>query len=74
VDPSHASGRWDSVIPLARASVAVGADGLIIEVHQNPSEALSDGPQSLKPEKFAGLMRDIRTIAASVARAEKTTL
>ncbi len=74
VDPSHASGRWDSVIPLARASVAVGADGLIVEVHQNPSEALSDGPQSLKPEKFAGLMRDIRTIAASVTRAEKPIL
>jgi 3-deoxy-7-phosphoheptulonate synthase len=68
VDPSHASGRWDSVIPLARAAVAVGADGLIVEVHQNPAMALSDGPQSLKPEKFAGLMRDIRTIAASVGR------
>ena len=71
VDPSHASGRWDSVIPLARASVAVGADGLIVEVHQKPSEALSDGPQSLKPEKFAGLMRDIRTIAASIPHQEK---
>lgn len=71
VDPSHASGRWDSVIPLARASVAVGADGLIIEVHQNPSEAFSDGPQSLKPEKFKGLMHDILTIAASVPRDEK---
>ncbi len=67
VDPSHASGRWDSVIPLARASVAVGADGLIVEVHQNPAEALSDGPQSLNPEKFAGLMRDIRPSPASVA-------
>ena len=71
VDLSHASGRWDSVIPLARASVAVGADGLIVEVHQKPSEALSDGPQSLKPEKFAGLMRDIRTIAASIPHQEK---
>lgn len=68
VDPSHASGRWDSVIPLARAAVAVGADGLIVEVHQNPAEAFSDGPQSLKPEKFAGLVRDIRAIAASVGR------
>jgi 3-deoxy-7-phosphoheptulonate synthase len=68
VDPSHASGRWDSVIPLARAAVAVGADGLIIEVHQNPAEAFSDGPQSLKPEKFERLMRDIRVIAASVGR------
>jgi 3-deoxy-7-phosphoheptulonate synthase len=68
VDPSHASGRWDSVIPLARSAVAVGADGLIVEVHQNPAEALSDGPQSLKPEKFASLMRDIRTIAEAVGR------
>jgi 3-deoxy-7-phosphoheptulonate synthase len=74
VDPSHASGRWDSVIPLARAAVAVGADGLIVEVHQNPKEALSDGPQSLKPEKFAGLMGDIRTIAASVGRRVGATL
>ncbi|MHB9027272.1 MAG: 3-deoxy-7-phosphoheptulonate synthase, partial [Candidatus Latescibacterota bacterium] len=68
VDPSHASGRWDSVIPLARAAVAVGADGLIVEVHQNPAEAFSDGPQSLKPEKFGRLMRDIRVIAGSVGR------
>lgn len=68
VDPSHASGRWDSVIPLARAAIAVGGDGLIIEVHQNPSEAVSDGPQSLKPEKFLNLMRDIRVIAQSVNR------
>lgn len=73
VDPSHASGRWDSVIPLARAAVAVGADGLIVEVHQNPKEALSDGPQSLKPEKFASLMGDIRTIAASVGRRIEAT-
>ncbi len=68
VDPSHASGRWDSVIPLARAAVAVGADGLVVEVHQNPSEALSDGPQSLKPPKFENLMRDIRVIAGSMGR------
>ena len=68
VDPSHASGRWDSVIPLARAAVAVGADGLIVEVHQNPTEALSDGPQSLKPDKFRNLMQDIHTIAEAVGR------
>lgn len=68
VDPSHASGRWDSVIPLARAAVAVGADGLIVEVHQNPKEAFSDGPQSLKPDKFLNLIQDIRLIAKSVGR------
>ncbi len=68
VDPSHASGRWDSVIPLARAAVAVGADGLVIEVHQNPVEAFSDGPQSLKPARFRGLIEDIRVIARSVGR------
>ena len=68
VDPSHSSGRYDSVLPLARAAVAVGADGLIIEVHQNPQEALSDGPQSLKPEKFEILMKEIRYIADSVER------
>jgi 3-deoxy-7-phosphoheptulonate synthase len=68
VDPSHASGRWDSVIPLARAAVAVGADGLIVEVHQNPAEAFSDGPQSLKPGNFRNLMQDIHAIAKSVGR------
>ena len=52
VDPSHASGKWHYVNPLAKAAVAVGADGLMIEIHQNPVDALSDGVQSLKPEKF----------------------
>jgi len=73
VDPSHASGRWDSVIPLARAAVAAGADGLLVEVHQNPAEALSDGPQSLKPENFRRLVRDVRIIAESVGRKIGTT-
>lgn len=62
-DPSHAIGRWNAVLPLARASVAVGADGLIVEVHQNPQEALSDGAQSLKPEKFRRMMQEIDAIA-----------
>ena len=68
VDPSHACGRWDSVPPLARAAVATGADGLIIEVHMNPLEAFSDGPQSLKPEKFSQLMKDIKNIATAIGR------
>jgi 3-deoxy-7-phosphoheptulonate synthase len=59
VDPSHAAGRRDLVAPLARASLAVGADGLIIEVHHQPEKALSDGPQSLRPEEFADLVKSI---------------
>ena len=63
VDPSHAIGQWKFVLPLAKASVAVGADGLMIEVHHNPQQALSDGPQSLKPERFIKLMEEIEAIA-----------
>jgi 3-deoxy-7-phosphoheptulonate synthase len=62
VDPSHASGHWKYVIPLARAAVAVGADGLLIEVHPEPEKAFSDGIQSLKPEKFYQLMEEIRAL------------
>jgi 3-deoxy-7-phosphoheptulonate synthase len=62
VDPSHAAGRFDMVIPLARAAVAVGADGLLIEVHPNPATALSDGGQQLKPKQFAQLMAEIRPL------------
>ena len=68
VDPSHAAGMWWMVEPLAKAAVAVGADGLIIEVHNNPEEALCDGAQSLKPKKFASLMQDLRGIAQIVGR------
>lgn len=64
VDPSHAAGKWSMVEPLSKASVAVGADGLIIEVHHQPELALSDGAQSLKPNKFAKLMNSIEKIAA----------
>ena len=63
VDPSHAAGRRDQVIPLSRASVAVGADGLMVEVHNDPTHALSDGPQSLYPEQFEDLMRQVRMLA-----------
>jgi 3-deoxy-7-phosphoheptulonate synthase len=60
VDPSHAAGTWKYVIPLSRAAIAVGADGLIVEVHPEPEKAVSDGLQSLKPEKFYQLMDEIR--------------
>lgn len=62
VDPSHAAGRRDLVPPLARAAVAAGCDGLIIEVHHDPDRALSDGAQSLYPPQFAALMQDLRTL------------
>ncbi|HIP97420.1 MAG TPA: 3-deoxy-7-phosphoheptulonate synthase [Anaerolineae bacterium] len=68
VDPSHATGRWELVEPLSRAAVAAGADGLLIEVHPHPEEALSDGAQSLKPARFADLMRSLRPVAAAVGR------
>ncbi len=68
VDPSHGTGHWDLVAPMAKGAVACGADGLIIEVHPKPEEALSDGPQSLKPSKFVQLMRELRPVAEAVGR------
>jgi len=68
VDPSHGTGRWELVGPVARAAVAAGADGLLIEVHPHPQQALSDGAQSLKPEKFAQLMKELRRVAEAVGR------
>ena len=68
VDPSHAAGMWWMVEPLAKAAVAVGADGLIIEVHNDPEHALCDGAQSLKPERFGRLMQDLKIIAGVVGR------
>jgi 3-deoxy-7-phosphoheptulonate synthase len=62
VDPSHAAGNWKYVIPLCRAAVAVGADGLLVEVHPEPEKAVSDGSQSLKPEKFYRLMEEIKIL------------
>lgn len=67
-DPSHATGRRDKVIPLARAAVAAGADGIIVEVHNDPEKALSDGPQALYPEQFEQLMKQLRMIAPAVER------
>ncbi|MDP3001239.1 MAG: 3-deoxy-7-phosphoheptulonate synthase [Bryobacterales bacterium] len=67
-DPSHGTGRRDKVLPMARAAVAAGADGLLIEVHPDPDHALSDGAQSLKPEQFAELVQQLRIIAQAVGR------
>ena len=69
VDPSHGTGKRNKVLPLSRAGVAVGADGLIVEVHNDPDRALSDGPQSLYPDQFAELMREVAAIAPIVGRA-----
>jgi len=68
VDPSHGTGRRHKVIPLARAAIAVGADGVMIEVHADPDRALSDGPQALYPEQFATLMDELRSLAPIVKR------
>jgi 3-deoxy-7-phosphoheptulonate synthase len=67
-DPSHATGRRDKVPAMARATVAAGGDGLLIEVHPNPDKALSDGAQSLFPEQFVTLMDTLRIIAPAVGR------
>ncbi len=68
VDPSHCSGIWDYVAPLSKAAVAVGADGLLIEVHDEPEKAVCDGPQALKPAKFDKLMGELRLIAKAIGR------
>ena len=68
VDPSHATGKWGLVAPLSKAAVAAGADGLLIEVHPNPEEALSDGPQQLLPDNFCTLMKELAAVAACVGR------
>ena len=67
-DPSHATGRRDKVPPMARAAVAAGADGLLIEVHNDPDHALCDGPQSLLPEQFITLIHQLRLIAEAIDR------
>ena len=68
VDPSHGTGHWEYVEPMAMAGVAAGADGLLIEVHPRPEEALSDGPQSLKPDRFAALMTRLRKVTRALDR------
>jgi len=71
IDPSHATGKWDLVIPVSRASAAVGADGIMVEVHPNPEEALSDGAQSLTPANFVQLMEEITPIVGMMKRRMK---
>jgi len=68
VDPSHGTGKRNMVLPLARAAVAVGADGLMIEVHHQPDKALSDGAQSMYPDQFVELMDEISQIATAIHR------
>ena len=68
VDPSHGTGKWELVEPMSRAAIAAGADGLIVEVHPRPEEALSDGAQSLKPARFAALVESLKPIAEAVGR------
>jgi 3-deoxy-7-phosphoheptulonate synthase len=68
VDPSHGTGKRDKVLPMARAAVAVGADGILVEVHHQPDKALSDGPQSIYPSQFAQMMDEIEQIAPVVHR------
>ena len=67
-DPSHGTGKWELVTPVARAAVAAGADGLIVEVHPDPAHALSDGSQSLKPDNFSRLVQDVRRVAEAIGR------
>ncbi len=67
-DPSHGTGHWNLVIPMARAAIAAGADGLMVEVHADPAKALSDGAQSLKPKKFEQLIAEVRKIAHAMDR------
>lgn len=68
VDPSHATGNWKYVSALSKGAIATGADGLIIEVHIDPANAMSDGPQSLRPAKFAQLMKELEPIAVAVGK------
>jgi 3-deoxy-7-phosphoheptulonate synthase len=68
VDPSHAAGKWGLVGPLSKAAIAVGADGLIIEVHTSPEDAMSDGAQSLIPSNFTSLMGELKNLAKAIGR------
>ncbi|MFH1092698.1 MAG: 3-deoxy-7-phosphoheptulonate synthase [Candidatus Omnitrophota bacterium] len=68
VDPSHATGKWSLVTPVSKAAIAAGADGLIVEVHVHPEEAMSDGTQSLNTENFATLVKEVRAVAHAVGR------
>jgi 3-deoxy-7-phosphoheptulonate synthase len=67
-DPSHGTGQWKLVAPMSRAAIAAGADGIMVEVHPNPKEALSDGPQSLNFDSFRQLMEEVSKIAGILGR------
>jgi len=73
VDPSHGTGRHDLVLPMSRAAIAAGADGLIVEVHPDPETALSDGDQSITPENFSALMAEVDKIAVAMGRSTSVT-
>jgi 3-deoxy-7-phosphoheptulonate synthase len=73
IDPSHSTGNWQFVESIARAGIAAGADGLIVEVHAHPEEALSDGSQSLKPERFASMVQQVKAIAQAIGRSLAVT-
>ena len=74
VDPSHGTGKRNKVLPLSRAGIAVGADGILVEVHHRPEEALSDGPQSILPDAFAQLVREVDAIAGVLGRSLQPAL
>ena len=73
VDPSHGTGSWDLVLPMAQAAVAAGADGIMVEVHQDPSAALSDGFQSLRPDKFKVLLERLSRLAPLMGKSLPAT-
>ena len=74
LDPSHSTGDWRYVASLARSGIAAGADGLIVEVHPDPSNALSDGAQSLKPKRFAEMVNQVNIISDAMKAANMTAL
>ena len=74
IDPSHGTGKRNKVLPLSRASIAVGADGVLVEVHHKPEEALSDGPQAILPDVFDQLVREVDAIAQVLGRSLQPAL
>jgi 3-deoxy-7-phosphoheptulonate synthase len=74
VDPSHGTGKRNKVLPMSRAAIAIGADGVLVEVHHKPEEALSDGPQAILPDEFARLVRECEAVAQVVGRSLQPAL
>jgi 3-deoxy-7-phosphoheptulonate synthase len=73
LDPSHSTGHWEYVAPLARSGIAAGADGIIVEVHPDPARALSDGAQSLKPKRFKTLVKQVNAISNALKAEDIST-